>query len=145
MRSSASPTAQHMMLAVNGWSSIFMTIALVLSGEIFEFAEFAFKYPKIIAQLLTFGTASALGQLFIFMMIAYFGSLSNSIVTTSRKFFTVLLSLLIFKNSLTKQQWLGTVLVFSGLFADMFYGKNDRDKDKLKSEEKEPLNKNSET
>jgi UDP-galactose transporter B1 len=145
MRSSASPTAQCMMKAVNGWSSIFMTIAAAVSGEFVFFFDFALKYPKIIVQLLSFGFASALGQLFIFYLISNFGSLSNSIVTTSRKFFTVLISLFLFGNRLTMQQWVGTILVFSGLFADMFYGKKDRENDKLKSNIDEIPNKSSGT
>jgi UDP-galactose transporter B1 len=126
-----------MMLAVNTWSSGFMTIAVLLSREFFYFTEFALRFPKVIVQLLAFGFMSSMGQLFIFYLISNFGSLSNSIVTTSRKFFTVLLSLFIFGNSLAQNQWLGTILVFSGLFADIFYGKKDRDKDKLKTDDVE--------
>lgn len=56
-------------------------------------------------------------------MVANFGPLACSVVTTTRKFFTVLCSVILFGNVLIPRQWLGAVLVFAGLFADMFYGK----------------------
>lgn len=65
----------------------------------------------------------ALGQLFIFLMVAGFGPLACSVVTTTRKFFTVLCSVILFGNVLMPRQWFGAILVFAGLFADMLYGK----------------------
>ncbi|CAG0885461.1 unnamed protein product [Cyprideis torosa] len=63
-------------------------------------------------------------QLFIFLTVANFGPLPCSIVTTTRKFFTVLGSVIIFGNVLITRQWIGTVLVFTGLFLDALYGKS---------------------
>lgn len=64
-----------------------------------------------------------MGQLFIFLMVASFGPLACSVVTTTRKFFTVLCSVLLFGNVLVARQWLGAVLVFAALFTDMLFGK----------------------
>ena len=60
----------------------------------------------------------------IFMCVSDFGPLPCSIVTTTRKFFTVLFSVLFFGNALTSRQWMGTGLVFSGLFLDAAFGKS---------------------
>lgn len=111
----------QMMLAINHWSSIMILIALFGSSELPQFFKFILKYPESIVHLTLLAVAGGLGQLFIFTMILKFGSLSNSIVTTTRKFFTVLFSVIIFGNALTKLQWFGAILVFSGLFADKFY------------------------
>ena len=62
-------------------------------------------------------------QFFIFMCVSEFGPLPCSIITTTRKFFTVLGSVLMFGNSLLTHQWLGAVLVFAGIFLDGAYGK----------------------
>lgn len=123
MRQHSSPSAQHMMLAMNGWSTLFVVIPLLVSGEAFAFINFATKYPQMLSHLVTLAIAGGLGQLFIFMMVSSFGPLACSVVTTTRKFFTVLCSVLFFGNSLTGRQWIGAVLVFTGLFADMLYGK----------------------
>lgn len=100
-----------------------MTFALFFSGEFSECSGFVKRHPEVMLHLITLGLSAACGQFFIFMMITNFGSLANSIVTTSRKFFTVLISVFVFGNHLTIRQWMGTVLVFSGLFYDMFLGK----------------------
>lgn len=49
-------------------------------------------------------------------MIADYGALPCSIVTTTRKFFTVMASVLYFGNKLTGRQWMGAILVFTGKF-----------------------------
>ncbi|PZQ46207.1 MAG: hypothetical protein DI551_05505 [Micavibrio aeruginosavorus] len=60
----------------------------------------------------------------IFLQVSGYGPLACSVVTTTRKFFTVLCSVLFFGNPLSSRQWLGTLLVFSGLFADAAFGKS---------------------
>lgn len=48
------------------------------------------------------------------MTVVSFGPLTCSIVTTTRKFFTILGSVILFGNVITSLQWIGTVLVFLG-------------------------------
>lgn len=124
MRSAHSPTAQHMMLAMNAWSTAILAVAVVLTGEIFEFIAFASRYPNVLTQLALLAITGALGQLFIFIMVSSFGPLACSVATTTRKFFTVLFSVIFFGNALTSRQWLGAFLVFLGLFADAAFGKS---------------------
>lgn len=47
--------------------------------------------------MVSFSLASALGQFFIFIMVTDFGPLPCSIVTTTRKFFTILASVIFFQ------------------------------------------------
>lgn len=124
MRAAHSPTAQHMMLAMNGWSTAIVAVAVILTGELFEFIAFASRFPYVLVNLALLAITGALGQLFIFIMVASFGPLACSVVTTTRKFFTVLFSVIFFGNALTSRQWLGTSLVFLGLFADAAFGKS---------------------
>jgi len=49
-------------------------------------------------------------------------------MTTTRKFFTILGSVLIFRHPLTALQWTGTVLVFAGLSLDSAFGKAGKHK-----------------
>lgn len=113
----------HMMLYMNLWSVGYLAFALIVTGELFDFIGFIQRHPFVIWDLMTFSVASALGQFFIFRMIAEYGALPCSIVTTTRKFFTVLASVIYFGNALSSRQWLGTVLVFVGLTLDGVYGK----------------------
>ncbi|XP_026761813.1 solute carrier family 35 member B1 homolog [Galleria mellonella] len=123
IKSESSPSAYSMMLNTNWWSTVILSVGIVLSGEIFRFITFVSKYPEVLIYLAAFALNGALGQLFIFFMVSEFGPLPCSVVTTTRKFFTVLASVIIFGNVLAGRQWFGAVLVFSGLFLDIFYSK----------------------
>ncbi|CAG4984274.1 unnamed protein product [Parnassius apollo] len=123
IKSESSPTAYSMMVNTNGWSTVILSISVLLSGEIFKFVTFVMQYPEILIYLAGFSLMGALGQLFIFYMVAEFGPLPCSVVTTTRKFFTVLASVVIFGNVLLTRQWIGAILVFSGLFLDIIYSK----------------------
>ncbi|KAJ8251229.1 hypothetical protein GJAV_G00218710 [Gymnothorax javanicus] len=123
MRGHFQTSANYMMLNINLWSTLWLGTAILWTGELWEFLSFADRYPTIIYNILLFGLTSALGQTFIFMTVVYFGPLTCSIVTTTRKFFTILGSVLLFGNVLTSLQWVGTIMVFLGLGLDARYGK----------------------
>ncbi|KAK0177939.1 hypothetical protein PV328_001933 [Microctonus aethiopoides] len=123
MRAEHKSKSGHMMLNMNFWSMIFSGIVIALSGELLEFIKFLQRHPTSLWHISTFSMAGALGQFFIFLTVAEFGPLPCSIITTTRKFFTVLASVLLFGNTLLIRQWLGTFIVFSGLFLDAAYGK----------------------
>ncbi|NXX79000.1 S35B1 protein, partial [Urocolius indicus] len=115
--------SNHMMLNVNLWSTLFLGAGILFTGELWEFLSFIERYPSIIYNILLFGLTSALGQSFIFMTVVYFGPLTCSIITTTRKFFTILASVVLFANPISSMQWVGTVLVFLGLGLDAKFGK----------------------
>lgn len=123
MRSESKTKSGHMMVNMNLWAMGFVGVALICTGQIFDFFTFVQRYPQIVVQLLLFSVFSALGQFFIFWTVSDFGPLPCSIVTTTRKFFTVLASVILFGNSMLTRQWIATVIVFIGLFLDSFYGK----------------------
>ncbi|KAL5274123.1 SLC35B1 family protein [Megaselia abdita] len=136
MRASSAPSGQQMMSAMNYWSTLMLGVALVLSGEGKLFFDFATRHPKLLFDLGTLALTGALGQLFIFLMVSGHGPLACSVVTTTRKFFTVLCSVIFFGNALIPRQWFGAILVFVGLFADMIFGKkNGKPSDKEKSKD----------
>ena len=108
------------------WPSAYLLNATIYTGELFRFYEFIWKHPSLISDIALFSSLSAVGQLFIFLTVAEFGPLSCSIVTTTRKFFTVLSSVFLFGNNLTPTQWIGTTFVFLGLTLDAMYGKEVR-------------------
>lgn len=128
MRGEHKTQANSMMYSVNVWSILWTAIGLVITGEMFEFVGFASRYPFVLINMLNFSLASALGQAFIFLTVTSFGPLMCSIVTTTRKLFTILGSVIIFQNPMSSQQWLGTLLVFIGLSLDSAYGKEKKNR-----------------
>ncbi|KAJ2954528.1 hypothetical protein O0L34_g2812 [Tuta absoluta] len=123
IKAESSPTAYAMMLNTNRWSTLIVSVGVLLSGEIFKFLSFVTLYPEVIVYIVALALMGALGQLFIFYMVSEFGPLPCSVVTTTRKFFTVLGSVIFFGNVLLGRQWIGAVFVFTGLFLDIFYSK----------------------
>ena len=72
-------------------------------------------WPQAGWDIALFCLCGAVGQLFIFGTIRTFGSLVNTLICTTRKFFNILLSVLWNGNPLLPQQWLAVGLVFAGL------------------------------
>jgi len=125
LRSAAAnkPNSSEMMKTMNLFGIGYTFIGLMLTGELYYFIQFTARHPGVLWKILTFSVASALGQFFIFVMVSDFGPLPCSVVTTTRKFFTVLASVLLFGNVLSSLQWGGAALVFIGLALDSIYGK----------------------
>lgn len=123
MRSESQTKSRHMMVNINMWSIFIIGIAIIATGEVFGFIGFVQRHPEITVQLLLISACSAVGQFFIFWTVSDFGTLPCSIVTTTRKFFTVLASVVFFGNPLLTRQWIATGLVFAGLFLDSFFGR----------------------
>lgn len=127
MRAGYKTGAYQMMLHVNLWSVLWLAIATTASGEIIQVLGFIQRYPSVLLKMVSFGIASAIGQVFIFITVTSFGPLPCSIITTTRKFFTILASVIIFANPMNSRQWVGTFLVFTGLGLDSVYGKENKE------------------
>jgi UDP-galactose transporter B1 len=123
MRAATKPTALNFMFAINMFSAIILIIAVIATTEIVDFYYFAEKYPDVLLKIGAAAIVGSLGQIFIFMMISDFGPLPTSIVTTTRKFFTVLISVFFMGNPLILRQWIATAIVFGALLADALIGK----------------------
>lgn len=123
MRAEHKTKSGHMMFGMNLWSIIFSGIVILVSGELIGFLSFLQRHPAAFKHITLLSLCGALGQYFIFLTVSEFGPLTCSIVTTTRKCFTVLASVVFFGNSLMPRQWVATVLVFLGLFLDSLYAK----------------------
>jgi UDP-galactose transporter B1 len=117
------PSTHQLMFGTNFWATIYLFIGTLVTNEGFQAIEFAKRNNEIVWDILMFCIVSAVGQNFIFASISHFGALSCSIITTTRKFFTIFFSVLWFRHPITPMQVLGAVLVFVGLGWDA-YGKS---------------------
>ncbi|UKK00860.1 hypothetical protein MACK_000934 [Theileria orientalis] len=79
------------------------------------------KNREIMKLVLSLALTGTLGQMFVFLSITTYGSLYTGIITTLRKAFSTLLSVYIFKHSLTRVQWLALVTTFSSIFIQQFF------------------------
>jgi len=105
------------------WTNLFMALtAVVIAAGIGEFTTgmaFITANPDIFPMIIKFALCSAVGQSFIFYTIANFDPLVLSTVTTSRKIFSVLLSIFLKGHSLTSMGWSGILLACSGIVSEM--------------------------
>jgi UDP-galactose transporter B1 len=105
------------------WTNLFMcltaaVIALAL-GEMTTGVAFCTANPEILSKIIKFAICSAVGQSFIFYTIANFDPLVLSTVTTTRKIFSVLLSIFLKGHSLSLMGWSGIALACGGILSEL--------------------------
>lgn len=105
------------------WTNLFMMLTAAVVGVFFgEFQtgiKFCTENPVILEKILKFAVCSAIGQSFIFYTIANFDPLVCTTVTTTRKVFSVLLSIFINGHVLSPQGWGGLALASVGILAEL--------------------------
>lgn len=63
--------AHVMMYYMNLFSSLYLLICVILTGELFDFMIFLQSYPKVVMELFTLAAASALGQVPFFKLLLF--------------------------------------------------------------------------
>lgn len=110
-----------MMLYLNGLALLPLS-TLALLASVFHYdipvSDYFLTHSDKFSLVLLFGLISAIGQVFIFRAIVTFGALTLAVITTTRKFFTVFLSILVFKHTLSMGQWMCVALVLIGSTLD---------------------------
>lgn len=99
-----------------------MAVALCISlilGELSSGISYLSANPEIFSLIVKFSLCSAVGQSFIFYTVATFDPLVCSTVTTTRKIFSVLLSIFTKGHHLSGQGWAGIMLAISGILSEM--------------------------
>jgi len=105
------------------WTNFFMmalavVVALAL-GEAPTGIAFITANPAILNKVLLFAACSAVGQSFIFFTIATYGPLKVATVTTTRKIFSVLLSIFLKGHAMSPIGWAGVVLGSVGIAGEL--------------------------
>merc|ERR1712070_226063 len=115
------------------WTNLFMcltaAVVAIALGEFTSGFEFCASNPQILSKIVSFSICSAIGQSFIFYTIANFDPLILSTVTTTRKIFSVLLSIFLKGHSLSVTGWSGIGLAIGGILSELQAkagGKNHR-------------------
>lgn len=109
-----------------------------ISGEGFEQIHFCINHPTVIIDLFVMGVLQVLGQISIYYVIVNFKQHMFPLISTTRKVFSVFLSIIIFGHVLNGMQWLGILLVFVGLGYEL---KEELQGKKNKGEEKDAKSK----
>jgi UDP-galactose transporter B1 len=105
------------MMEMNLWGTVYMALFMFLipGGGGYDAVGFCARHPEAAWDIFLFCLCGAVGQNFIFLTISRFGALTNTTITTTRKFESILVSSLWNGNPLSPQQWAGVAMVFCGL------------------------------
>lgn len=125
------PTAVETMLYVNLYAVIYLIPLTIFNQQMKEglamlrgtipssldpAEEEEGSHQALLYGLFILNLTTAAGQIFIFLTITWYSSLVCTTITTTRKFFTILLSIMYFGHHFTVLQWIATGLVFTGLY-----------------------------
>jgi len=114
------PSSQAMMFYTNMWASLYMGISIIVTGKGVEGVKQLYTHNEIIPYIVLFAVLSAVGQNFIYYTVKRFGSLVCSLITTTRKFFSIFISSVVFAKPLSGMEWFGVFIVFAGLGVDIY-------------------------
>lgn len=118
-------SAGQMMLVMNIISAFLMAFTLSIPLPFFSTPgeptqlttalQFTKEHPEVWRDIIAYALAGAVGQVSIFETLERFGSLTLVSITVTRKLFTMLLSVVVYKHELSKLQWVGVAVVFAGI------------------------------
>jgi UDP-galactose transporter B1 len=105
------------------WTNLFMcltaTVVAAVLGEVQSGMAYMMANPVILSKIIKFAICSAVGQSFIFYTIANFDPLVLSTVTTTRKIFSVMLSIFLKGHSLSLTGWSGIAMACGGILSEL--------------------------
>jgi UDP-galactose transporter B1 len=121
-------SATQMMKQTNYWQCIFQAVLLAVgvvvlgrNSQLIRASVMVYNQPPLLFDIAMFCTCATVGQLLIFRLIKEYGSLVWVTISVTRQLFTILLSVMLFGHRVNLIQWLGVVLVFSGLGTDILF------------------------
>jgi len=117
--SGSKPKPYDFMLFTNFYMMVVAIIISVLTHDFISGMAYCTSNPEIVPMIMKFSLCSAIGQSFIFYTVAHFDPLVCSTVTTTRKIFSVLLSIFLKGHHLTGMSWMGVAMAISGIVSEV--------------------------
>ncbi|KAK8820378.1 hypothetical protein WA577_006442, partial [Blastocystis sp. JDR] len=121
------PSSLRLQEMLNVYGVLVSFVASLFLQELKPGLTFLLKNRVCLGYAVLFGVCSSVGQMFILYTVRHFPPLVLSTITTTRKFFSILLSVLFMGNEINVWQWCGVVLVFFGISFDKL-GKSKKTK-----------------
>jgi len=109
----------EMQFFTNLYMMLTATVFSLLFGDFIPGCKFLMEHPAISKEIAKFAVCSAVGQAFIFYVISNFDPLVCATVTTTRKVFSVLFSILWKGHHMNLQGWSGVALACAGIIGEL--------------------------
>lgn len=103
----------EMMTQINKWVAIISFLYSCVLLEVVDMFVFIFEHRFFLAHLVLMGVLSTIGQMFVYRMIKQFKQHFPPFVITTRKIFTVGLSIIYYHHDTNFYQLIGLFLVFA--------------------------------
>lgn len=119
------PTAMETMLFCNFYAACMWWPYSMWTGSWQRGVEILWSTEDVQARnslwmgMMGLNATAAMGQVFIFCTITWYSSLMCTTITTTRKFFTILLSVIHFGHIFSWAQWAAVAMVFLGLYTSL--------------------------
>lgn len=105
-----------LMLLINIFAApICFILSSIIEGSA-PYAHASSNASSLIPRIIGFVLCGSAGQIFIVQILRNLGSLHLTLITTTRKFFAILVSVLWFGHSLSNLQWAAVAFIFSSGF-----------------------------
>lgn len=109
------PTINHLMFTVNLMTTLICFASILIKGDLVPSLTFCKSHPTVIIDIVLIGLLQVLGQISIYFIVLNFKQHIFPLVSTTRKVFTVLLSIFFFNHKMNNYQWIALILVFGGM------------------------------
>lgn len=103
------------MFTVNLMTTLICLASIIFKGDLFDAIRFCKSHPFVVVDIFLIGALQVLGQVSIYFIVLNFKQHIFPLVSTTRKVFTVLLSIFIFNHKMNTYQWMALILVFGGM------------------------------
>lgn len=115
------PTAGESMLYINGYAFLGLFAWTVMTGSISSGIRTIRWDPHLGMALFILNATAAAGQVFIFLTVAWFSPVITTMITTTRKFGTIGLSVLWYGHAFAPIQYACMILIFAGLYLAIYH------------------------
>ena len=110
------PTAVETMLFINIYSLLLLVPMAIADDQMYTGIKLLREDPPLLRAIILLNGVVAIGQIFNFLTITWYSTIVCTTITTTRKFFTILFSVIHFGHQFSKWQWVSVCMVFSGLY-----------------------------
>jgi len=110
------PHPTVLLAEINKWTTLLSFSFLLITGDFLPWVDFLISHKHYFMDLLLTGVLSFVGQIFIYRLVKQFKQHIVPFIITTRKIFTVVLSITYFGHKYNYWQVIGIVLVFGASF-----------------------------
>ena len=110
------PTSTVLLVFVNKWTFIISFLFSIVMGHSLEIVNFMYHHQRMLIDNILIGVLSFLGQIFIYRLVKQFKQHIVPFIITTRKIFTIALSIAYYGHQYNSQQVVGVLIVFSASF-----------------------------